>query len=665
MQKIITPLMRRLTPGLALGLALLGSLAAQTQTPSQAEPPRAARHPKDVSIHGERRIDDYFWLRERDRPEVRAYLEAEAAYTAEWFKPLAGLKAQLFKEMVGRIQQADEAVPVREGAWWYSTRTLEGAQYPVHIRRAARGAERREDPAAPEQVLLDLNVLAQGRKFLALGEQQVSPDGRLLAYSIDETGARDFQLQLRDIAAARDLDWSVRNTQGFAWAGDGRHLFYITANEAKRADKLWRHRLDGQGPDELVFEEKDELFDLGLERSADHRYLVLSSRSKDTLEQRVLRADRPDGPWRLVLPRRTGLEYQFEHRDGRFLLLTNDRGPNFRLISLPAGPLPLTPAALARARELLPHSEAAMLEELQVFRKALVLQVREGGSVRLRILDDAGGGRPRELPFAEPVYTAQLKAYGVAALNREYDSDTLRLAYQSMTTPPSIYDVPLAGGAPRLRKVQPVLGGFDARRYESRRLWATAKDGTRVPISLVYARDLRRSGPQPLLLQGYGSYGISSDPRFVASNLSLLDRGVILAIAHVRGGGDLGRRWYLEGKLAKKMNSFTDFIACAEALVAAGYTEPQQLIITGGSAGGLLMGAVVNLRPELFKAVVMHVPFVDVINTMLDESLPLTTGEFIEWATPRSPSSTPGCAPTAPTTTSGPAPIRPSWRAPA
>jgi len=617
---------------MALSLALLGSLAAQAQT----EPPRAERHPKDVSIHGERRIDDYFWLRERDRPEVQAYLKAEAEYTAEWFKPLAGLRERLYQEMVGRIQQADEAVPVREGRWWYTSRTLQGAQYPLYVRRAAQGADRHDDPAGPEQVLLDLNALAQGRQFLALDGMQVSPDGRLLAYAIDETGARDFQLQLRDIAAAKDLAWSAKNTQGFAWAGDGRHLFYITANEAKRADKLWRHRLDGHGPDELVFEEKDELFDLSLAPSADRRFLILSSRSKDTQEQRVLAADAPTGPWRLVLPRRAGLEYKFEHRDGRFLLLSNDRGPNFRLLSLKAGALPLTPRALAGARELLPHSETAMLEELQVFKRGLVLQVREGGSVKLRLLDGAGGGaKPRELPFAEPVYTAQLQAYGLPALNREYDSGTLRLAYQSMTTPPSIYDYPLAGGALTLRKVQPVLGGFDPKRYESRRLWATAKDGTRVPISIVYAKDLRRSGPQSLLLQGYGSYGISSDPRFVSSNLALLDRGVILAVAHIRGGGDLGRRWYLEGKLAKKMNTFTDFIACAEALVAEGYTEPKQLIITGGSAGGLLMGAVVNLRPELFKAVVMHVPFVDVINTMLDESLPLTTGEFIEWGNPK------------------------------
>lgn len=617
------------------GLAVTsGAVFAQA---AQADPPQAARLPHDVTVHGDKRIDDYFWLRERDNPAVLAHLNAEAAYTAAWFKPLAGLKEQLYQEMLGRIQQADEAVPVREGAWWYSTRTLEGAQYPLHIRRTAVGRDRHDDAAAPEQLLLDLNELAKGRKFLALGGMQVSPDAKLLAYSIDETGARDFQLQLRDIAAAKDLAWKVEKTAGFAWGGDQRTIFYITSNEAKRANKVWRHRLDADVPDELMFEEKDELFNLAIGRTADHRYLVLTSQAKDTSEQRLLRADAPLGRWELVLPRQSGVEYQLEHREGQLFMLINDRGPNFRLVTLHADRLPLQPVHLAKARELLAHSESAMLEDIVMFRKHYVLQIREGGSVRLRVFDHGrfAAGKPRDIAFSEPVYTALAQPQGAPLLNREYDSGTLRLAYQSMTTPPSVYDYDLAKGGLLLRKVQPVLGGFDARRYESRRIWATAKDGTQVPISIVYAKGLRKSGPQPLLLQGYGSYGISSDPRFSSANLSLLDRGVILAIAHVRGGGDLGRRWYLEGKLAKKMNTFTDFVACAEALVKEGYTEPSKLIITGGSAGGLLMGAAINLRPDLYKAVVMHVPFVDVINTMLDESLPLTTEEFIEWGNPK------------------------------
>jgi len=381
-----------------------------------------------------------------------------------------------------------------------------------------------------------------------------------------------------------------------------------------------------------MFEEKDELFNLLLSRTADHRYVVLTSQAKDTIEQRLLRADAPLGRLEIVLPRHSGVEYRVEHREGQLYLLINDRGPNFRLVTLHAGRLPLNAAQLAQARELLAHNDSAMLEDLVMFRRHYVLQVREGGSVKLRVFDHArfSKNKPRDVAFSEPVYTALAQG-----LNREYDSGTLRLAYQSMTTPPSVYDYDLAKGALTLRKVQPVLGGFDAKRYESKRIWATAKDGTRVPVSLVYAKDLRKSGSQPLLLQGYGSYGISSDPRFSSANLSLLDRGVILAIAHIRGGGDLGRRWYLEGKLGKKMNTFTDFVACAEALVAQGYTEPSKLIITGGSAGGLLMGAAINLRPDLFKAVVMHVPFVDVINTMLDESLPLTTEEFIEWGNPK------------------------------
>ncbi|MCV2367538.1 S9 family peptidase [Roseateles oligotrophus] len=637
--------LRRALLCLLSGVAAAASVGAQSVPTQPARsalsttelaPPQAERRPKDVSVHGDARIDDYFWLREGDKPDVLQHLNAESAYSAAWFKPLAAQQEMLYQELVGRIKQADEAVPVREGAWWYSSRTLAGAQYPQHIRRPAQGRQRGFDASAPEQILLDLNELAKGRKFLALGGLQVSPDAKLLAYSIDETGALDFELKLRDLASGEDLAWAQKNVSGFAWAADKRSIFYLTHNAAKRSNKLWRHRLNATGPDALIYEDADELFNLQLSRSADGRYLQLLSSSKDSSELRLLPSDRPLGNWLTVLPRRAGQEYSVEHRDGQLYVLINDRGPNFRLVRTPLKGLPLSATRLSQAQELLAHREDAMLEELTMFKRQLVLQVREAGAVKLRVYglatEPSIDFKPQELKFEQSVYTANS---GGRLLNREYDSEYLRLNFQSMTTPASVYDYDFASKRLMLRKVQPVLGGFDPQRYESKRIWSVAKDGTRVPVSLVYAKDLRRGGPQPLLLQAYGSYGVSSDPRFSSVGLSLLNRGVILAIAHVRGGGDLGRRWYLEGKLAKKMNTFTDFIGASEALIEQGYTSPQQLIITGGSAGGLLMGAVVNLRPDLFKAVVAEVPFVDVINTMLDETLPLTTEEFIEWGNPK------------------------------
>ena len=606
------------------------AICASSAFAQDLAPPEAARKPKDVSVHGDPRMDDYFWLRDKTNPAVLAHLNAEAAYTAQYFAPLAALKAQLYEEMLGRIQQADEAAPVREGAFWYSSRTVSGAQYPLLTRRPAKGPQRELDPGTPEQVLLDLNALASTRKFLAIGTVAVSPDGKRLLYALDETGARDFQLLAKDIASGEALPLKIEKTAGAVWAADSRTLFYLTANDAKRSNRVWRHRLGQTGPDTLLFEEKDEAFNLEVSRTADGRYISLLSFSKDTTEVRVLPAAAPLAAWRTVLPRRVGLEYSVEHFGANFLLRINDRGPNFRLVSLPDSPS--ASPDLRRARELVAHRDDAMLEALAVFKTHWVLQERAQGAVTLRVID-AVTLKSREIAFDEPVYAASLGQ--PQQFNREFDSASVRFAYQSLTTPPSVFDAVLATGERSLRKRQPVLGGYDPARYESKRVFATAADGTRVPISLVYAKALRKAGPQPALLYGYGSYGISSDPNFSASRLSLLDRGVVFAIAHIRGGGDLGRRWYDDGKLAKKMNTFTDFISAAEALVAQGFTTPQQLIIQGGSAGGLLMGAVTNLRPELFKAVVAEVPFVDVINTMLDETIPLTTEEFIEWGNPK------------------------------
>ena len=619
--------------GVALGASLATALLLATSPVHAADAPTlpvAAKKPRDVSVHGDRRIDDYFWLRDKDNAEVQAHLKAEAAYADAWFKPHEAALERLFEEMKGRVQQRDQAVPQRQGRYWYGSRTEEGKQYPIFFRRAAQGPERADDPAAPEQVLLDMNELAKTRKFVNLNGMSVSPDDRLLAYGVDSTGARDFELHVRDLATGEDrVVASTPHADSFVWAADSQTLFYVRHNAARRSHQLWRHRL-GAATDTLVHTEPDELFNLHVGKSLDGVTLMLGSQSKDTLDWRVLPASQPGSAWRPVLPRKAGQEYAVTPFGSELLLRINDRGVNYRLLRLSMKPgkgALLAARALQHAPELIGHRDDAMIEEVVAFKTHAVAQIREGGSVKLRLYPLAGGA-PREVAFSEVAYSA------VLAGQREFDAPRVRFAYNSLTTPASTYEADLATGQLQLLKVQPVQGGYDAGLYASERLWVKAADGTQVPVSLVYRKDKRRQGPQPLLLYGYGSYGIPSDPRFASPRLSLLDRGVIYAIAHIRGGGDLGRRWYLDGKLGKKMNTFTDFVACAEALVAQGYTQPGQLVIQGGSAGGLLVGAATNLRPDLFKAVVAQVPFVDVINTMLDASLPLTTEEYIEWGNP-------------------------------
>jgi len=585
--------------------------------PAANAPPRPPRRPRDVSVHGDLRIDPYHWLRERDNPEVLEHLQAENAHAQAWFAPLAGLRQRLYDEMLARIQEDDEAVPYRKGRWWYLTRTGKGLAYPVHVRRD--GA-----PDGPEQVLLDLNRLAQGKPFLQAGSVRVSPDGELLAYALDENGSLDYRLHLERIADGLHLPLQLENVRGVEWANDSRTLFVLTHDETRRTARVWRHDVHAAGPGNLVYEDRNALFWVGLAKTLDERYIVIHSDSADTSELRVIPADRPAARLRIVLPRRKGREASLEHRDGLFYLLVNDTGPNFRLVTVPA-----TRPDLAQATELIAHREHVLLEEVEVFARHLVVAERDAGVQKLLVHDFASGQR-HHVAFDETVYST----HGLH--NAEFDTDTFRLAFVSLTTPQMVYDYDVPARALTLRKRQPVLGGFDRGHYAATQLHATAPDGQRVPVSLVWRTDRRTPGrPQPLVLEGYGAYGIPNDVHFSSSRLSLLDRGVVVALAHVRGGTDLGRTWYLDGKLGRKMNTFTDFIACAEALVAQGWTTPQQLLIEGGSAGGLLMGAVTNLRPDLFKAVVAEVPFVDVINTMLDETLPLTTGEFLEWGNPK------------------------------
>lgn len=581
-----------------------------------AHAPVAARRPKDVSVHGDTRTDDWYWLRERDDPEVLAHLRAENAHTDAWFAPLQGLREALYAEMLARIQEDDEDPPWRKNGWWYASRTLKGRQYEIHLRR--RGA-----PDGPEQVLLDLNALAEGKPFLQLGSFKVSPDTTLLAYSLDETGGLDYTLRVRDLATGQDLDFAVEKTAGAAWAADSRTLFWLTQDDARRSHRLWRQRLGDGSPAVLVHEETDELFWLGLGKTRDECWLVLDSASKDTSDLRVIDARQPAQPPRLVLPRRTGIEMALDHRDGRFYLLINDTGRNFRLVETDA----LQPS-LERSRELIAHRPEVMLEDVDLFARHMVVQERDRGAQRLRVFDLASGDS-HHIALPESVCAAG------ADINAEFDTTSFRLAYTSLVTPHSIYDYDMAARTLTLVKRQPVLGGYEPQRYRSTQILACAEDGTEVPVSLVWREDLRRAAPQPLLLYGYGAYGHPMDVYFSSSRVSLLDRGVVFAIAHVRGGGDRGRTWYDDGKLACKANSFGDFVACARALVERGWTTPSQLIAEGGSAGGLLVAAAANRQPALFRAVVAEVPFVDVINTMLDETLPLTVGEFLEWGNPK------------------------------
>jgi oligopeptidase B len=608
------------------GAALLAAGSVFGAAAQSAAGPLAPREPHDVTVHGDARVDDWFWMRQRDDPRLLPHLQAENAHTETWFAPHRALQQRVYDEMLARLQQDDEAVPERQGRWWYATRTRTGAAYPVHLRWPAVGPDRHFDATAPAQVVFDLNRMAEGKPYLRLGLQTVSPDGRRVAYTTDSTGGRDFVLQVRDIASGTDLDWRVAEVETAAWAADSRTLFYVTMDAAKRSHRLWRAVPGSGAAPVLVHEEPDARFEIAVRATRDGRWLVLQTASMDESDSRVLDARTPTGAWHGVLPRRPGVLYDLDHRAGRFYLRINDTGPDFRLVRVDArAPQQAAPV------EVIAAAPGLMLEQVDLFRHHLVVLERRGGlhALRVRDLRRRGAAAEHLVQFDEPSYALRVQR------NPEFDTTGFRFAYQSMVTPESVFDLDLDRHTRTLRKRTPVLGGYDPAQYATERLTATAPDGTAVPISLVYRRDLRRDKPQPLLLYGYGSYGIASDPLFAASRLALLDRGVVYAIAHIRGGGDLGHSWYQAGKMAVKQSTFSDFIACAEALVARGFTSPAQLAITGGSAGGLLMGAVVNQRPALFRAVVAEVPFVDLVNSMLDERLPLTVGEFQEWGNPK------------------------------
>ena len=593
--------------------ASISALRAQDGGPSV---PVAERRMHVDTNFGDVRSDDYFWLRNKPDPAVRAYLEAENAYSDRVLAPIAGLRDTLYREMLARIKQTDLSVPYFNRGYYYYSRTVEGQQYPIQCRKHG-------SLDSAEQVLLDLNQLAVGRPFLGLGAFQVSDDGNLLAYSLDTTGYRQYALFVRDLRTGRDLADHAWPVTSMAWAADNRTLFYVTEDQTtKRSFKLFRHSLGG-AHDALVWHEPDEHFDIGVSRTRSRAYLVLEIGSHTTSEARVLRADRPASAWRLISPRVHDRQYSVDHRGDRFWIRVNDTGRNFRLVTAPVA----NPGA-AHWREVIAHDPNQMITDFDLFTNHLVVYLRRDGLPRLRVTD-LRTNASHEIQFPEPVFFAGGSA------NPEWNTSTFRYSYTSFITPSSIYDYDMDTKHATLLKQTEVLGGYDPSQYVSERVYATADDGVRVPISLVYKRGLVRDGRAPMLLTAYGSYGSPSFATFSSNRLSLLDRGVVFALAHIRGGGEMGKQWHDDGRMMHKMNTFTDFIACARYLIEQRYTASTRLAIQGGSAGGLLMGAVTNLRPDLFRAVVANVPFVDVINTMLDTTLPLTVPEFEEWGNPR------------------------------
>jgi oligopeptidase B len=591
----------------------LSSLQAQLAVDG-VKPPLATKKPKDVTVHGDPRIDDYFWLRDKTNPEVLEHLRAENAYTEAVMAPNAGLREKLYAEMLGRIKETDQNPPAKKGAWWYYSRTEKGKQYPIYCRKA--GIE------GAEEVILDVNQLAVGQKFMSVGRRAVSDDGHRLAYTVDTTGYRTYQARVKDLRTGQEIAQQIGQASDLEWCADNDTLIYIQEDPvSKRRYRLGRWVL-ATGAQRWLHEEKDELFDLGLHRSLDGAYLFCTAGSKLTSEVRALPANNPGGEFRVLLPRVNNHKYSAEHRAGLFYFVTNRQAKNYRVVTAPVA----TPDE-AHWTELVPHNPAVKISGLELFRQHAVVSEREDGLPQLRVIDLRTRTAHR-IAFPEPVFTAGLN------VNMEADTDTVRISYESLVTPASIYDYHMGTRERVLRKQTEVLGGYDAGRYRSERVWAAASDGTKVPISLVYRKDLRAKGAQPLYLYGYGSYGASMTASFSSARLSLLDRGIVYAVAHIRGGGELGEPWREAGRMQHKMTTFTDFIACAEHLIKTNYTSPQHLVTSGGSAGGLLMGAVLNLRPELFKGAIAKVPFVDVLNTMLDASLPLTTSEYIEWGNP-------------------------------
>ena len=583
------------------------------------KPPVAKKEPKVLKIHGYEIVDNYAWLRDRNdkkNPEIIKYLEAENAYTEAHMGPHKEFADNLYKEMLGRIKQTDLSVPYKLGDYWYFNRTEEGKQYPTYLRSRSKDGKDAE-------VLLDQNEMAKGFKYFSIGAFEPSDDGNLLAFSTDTTGYRQYTLQIKDLRTGKMLPDKVERVTSQEWSNDGKYLF-IGQEDAvsKRSDKVWRHTV-GSDKNDLVYEDKDVLFGVNVGRSRDRRMLFISSYAKTMREARYLPSENPLGEWKVLSPRREGHEYSADFDNGSFYIVTNKDAENFKVVRAPAND-----PNEKNWVDFIPHNPAIKVDDINFFKGYAVVSEVENGLEYLRVMDTKTRRAPIRIETPESVYTMAL------ATNPEYDTPIIRYGYASMITPNSTYEFDLKTRKSTLIKQQEIPSGYDKSQYETTRVWATARDGVKVPVSIVMKKGTKLDGRSPMLLYAYGSYGFSMTPSFSTARLSLVDRGMIYAIAHIRGGSELGEKWRQEGRMFKKLNTFHDFIDSAKWLVANKYTSSDRLVAQGGSAGGLLMGAVANMSPETFHSLIVQVPFVDVMNTMLDETLPLTTEEWIEWGNP-------------------------------
>ncbi len=599
-----------------LVVALVLSLSAAIWA-TDIEAPKAKIIPKIDTVFGEERIDNYYWLRERDNPDVMAYLEAENAYTDEVMKHTEAFQEKLYQEIKSRIKETDLSVPFERGGYYYYTRNEEGKQYPIYCRKKG-------SLEAPEEIILDINQLAEGKEFMDVGAYDISPDQTLLAYGTDETGAERYDLRIKNLTTGELYPEVLEGiSSNVTWAADNKTLFYTVYDQAWRPYQLYRHTLGtDRSEDVLIYQEDDELYWIGTYLTKDNAFLILAVGSNTTDEVYYLDATNPTGEFKVVHPREKGLEYSLTHHGDKFYITTNDNAVNFKLVSAP-----VSDPRKENWTEVIPARDEVKIDGLDMFKNYMVVYERERGLQTIRVTDMTTD-ETYYIDFPEPVYS-----YGTH-LNPEFNTNILRFTYMSLVTPNSVYDYNMKTRERELKKQREVLGGYNKDDYTSERVFATAPDGAQVPISMVYRKGLVKDGNNPVYLYGYGSYGSSMDPWFSTARISLMDRGFIYAVAHIRGGGEMGRPWYEDGKLLKKKNTFIDFIACAEYLIKEKYTKPEKIAIVGGSAGGMLIGACVNMRPDLFGVAIAQVPFVDVMNTMLDPSLPLTVIEYEEWGNP-------------------------------
>jgi len=614
---------------LAFGLVTGCTTLKKEESSNEPKPPVAEKIPQELTAHGNKRTDNYYWMKLSDdqknaetkdaqTQKVLDYLNAENEYRKAKLKHTEAFQEKLYNEIIGRIKQTDESVPYKDNGYWYYDRYEEGQEYPIYCRK-------KESLSAPEEIILNVNELAKGHDYFQVRGLKVSEDNNLLAYGVDTVSRRRYTIYLKDLRAGKIIDEPVPNTEGYvAWANDNKTFFYSKKDSVTlRSDRIFRHNL-GTKPakDPMIFKETDETFYTGIYKTKSDKYMVIWSGSTLTNHYQILNANDPAGKLKEFSPREKGIEYSIDHFGDKFYVVTNLDAQNFRLMETPE-----TKTTRANWKEKIAHRKDTLLSGIEIFKDYLVLTERANANTLMRIIDQKSG-KKHYLDFGEPAYVLY------PSINIDFNTEILRYGFSSLKTPNSTYDYNMRTKEKKLLKQQEVVGGHNPEEFETERLWATADDGTRVPLSIVYRKGIKKDGSNPTWLSGYGSYGSSSDPAFSSVRLSLLNRGFIFAIAHIRGGQEMGRQWYEDGKMFKKKNTFTDFIDCAEFLIEEGYTKPENLYAMGGSAGGLLMGAVVNMRPDLFNGVIAKVPFVDVVTTMLDKSIPLTTGEFDEWGNP-------------------------------